>query len=48
MCVCVCVCVCARARVCVCVCEGVGRDISETFVCAACEFLVSGTLRLFV
>ena len=24
-----------------------GRNVSETFVCAACEFLVTGTLRLF-
>ena len=40
-----CVCVCVRVRV------RTQRwresDVSETIVCAACEFLVSGTLRLF-
>ena len=39
VCVCVCVCVCVKMD------EG---DIGETFVCAACEFLMSGTLHLFV
>ena len=55
---CMCVCVCVPASMCTCVCicvylrvcvwrwrEG---DVSETFVCAACEFLVSGTLCLSV
>ena len=35
-------------RVCVCVCRWREGDVSETFVCAACEFLVSGTLLLYV
>ena len=56
MCVCayVYVCVCVRVRVCVCVCvcvcvrEGGGKVMLVRHLCAACEFLVSGTLRLFV
>ena len=60
VCVRVCACVhvraCARVyvhvcmSVCVYVCVSRWRegDVSETFVCAACEVLVSGTLRLFL
>ena len=49
VCVCVCVCVRARARVCACVCVCVCRegDVSETFLCAVCVFLMSGTFCSF-
>ena len=49
-CVYMCVRVCVHVHVCRCVCVWRWRecDVSETFVCAACEFLVSGTLCLFV
>ena len=43
-----CMYLCVPACVCVCVWRWREGDVSETFVCAACEFWVSGTLRLFV